>query len=143
MPISKNYHTLNINHSNGCNRNTIMIAITEEEEELIDNIDKQTLQFERGDKIFNITMNDIFCYGEVNFKDKSTLADIDKFKFLNYLNEVGVRVYSNYDYDNHVCYSPKKHWLWAETNSPAYLAKFAHGSLGKPKRILLFSQVMK
>lgn len=121
-------------------RLTIMIPIDEEEEKLIDNIDKSVLTFNRGNRTFSVSMRDIYCYGEVDFEDKDTLNQISEFKFLNYLGEVGVPIYSRYDYKTHSCSSPKQHCLWTETWNPAELAKIAHGYLGKPKRILLFNQ---
>lgn len=120
-----------------------MIPIDEDEEKLIDNIDKSILPFHRGNRSFSISMKDIYCYGEVDFEDENTLNQIKDFKFLNHLDEVGVHIYSRYDYKTHSCYSPKRYCLWTETWNPAELAKMAHGYLGKPQRILLFNQTVK
>lgn len=120
-----------------------MIPIDEDDEILIDNIDKSTIKFTRGNRTFSVTMRDIYCYGEVDFKDENTINQIDNFKFLDYLNESGVPIYSRYNYDTHSCNTPKNRCLWTETWSPAELAKMAHGYLGKPKRILLFNQTIK
>ena len=120
-----------------------MIPIDENEEMLIDNIDKKILNFNRGDRTFSVQMKDIYCYGEVDFTDKDTLDKINDFKFLDYLEEAGVRICSNYDYETHSCSSPKRYCLWTETWHSAVLAKIAHGYLGKPKRILLFNQTLK
>lgn len=120
-----------------------MIPIDKDEEKLIDNIDKSTLAFRRGNRSFSVSMRDIYCYGEVNFEDEDTLNQISEFKFLDYLGAVGVHIYSRYDYKTHSCSSPKRHCLWAETWNPAELARMAHGYLGKPKRILLFNQTIK
>lgn len=120
-----------------------MIPIDEDEEKLIDNIDKSILTFHRGNRSFSVTMRDIYCYGEVNFEDEDTLNQIKEFKFLDYLGAVGVHIYSRYDYKTHSCSSPKRYCLWTETWNPAELAKMAHGYLGKPKRILLFNQTLK
>lgn len=122
---------------------TVMIPINEEEEKLIDNIDKSILKFNRGSKTFSVSMIDIYCYGEVDFEDEDTLNKISEFKFLDYLGEVGVHIYSKYDYKTHSCSSPKRRCLWTETWNPAELAKMAHGYLGKPKRILLFNRTLK
>ena len=142
-----------------------MIPIDEEEEKLIENNkedmncenpwervsklvelnaeNKSVLTFNRGNRTFSVSMRDIYCYGEVDFEDKDTLNQISEFKFLDYLGEVGVPIYSRYDYKTHSCSSPKQHCLWTETWNPAELAKMAHGYLGKPKRILLFNQNKK
>lgn len=143
LPIFPHYRILNNNRSSVCCKFTIMIPIDKEEEQLIDNIDKQILTFERGDREFKVSMKDIYCYGEVDFNDKDTLNKIEEFNFLDYLVGVGIHIYSNYDYESHSCSSPKRYCLWTETWSPATLAKIAYGSLDKPKRILLFNQNIK
>ena len=124
-------------------QSTIMIPISEEEEANIDRIGKQVLHFHRKDRTFSVQKSDIYCYGEVDFKDKETYDEIDKFPFLNHLVMSGAVVYANYDYDSHSCSCHKKNKLWTETWSPAKLAMITHGYLGKPKRILLFNQTTK
>ena len=143
LPIYSDYRILNSNITEAKTKVTVMIPITEKEEENIDNIDNSVLIFIRGKRKFSVTMKDIYCYGEVNFTDRETLDKIENFNFLNYLGEVGVHIYSNYDYTTHSCSTSKKTLLWTETWSPAELAKMAHGYLGKPDRILLFSQNLK
>lgn len=120
-----------------------MIPIDDEEEKLIDDIDKQTLKFSRGNRTFTVSANDIYCYGETDFNDENILNQIENFNFLSHLGEVGVHICSNYNYKNHSCSSTKNYPLWTETWSSAKLAKLAHGYLGKPKRILLFKQFIK
>lgn len=120
-----------------------MIPIDEDEEKLIDNMNRTTIRFHRGDRTFSISTRDIYCYGECDFTDKNTLNRIKNFKFLDFLGAVGVHIYSRYNYKTHSCSSPKRHCLWTETWNPAELAKMAHGYLGKPKRILLFNQTIK
>lgn len=137
---SQTYHILNRNKSKFGTRITIMIGIDEREEELIDNIKGQVLYFRRGDKVFSVSMRDIYCYGEVDFNNDDIIDQIENFGFLDYLDEVGVRVRSRYDYETHSCNSPRRTCLWTETWSPSLLAKMAHGYLGKPERILLFRQ---
>lgn len=143
LPISPNYRILNNNRSNIGNRTTIMIPIDENEEKLIDNIGKETLHFNRGNRSFSVQMKDIYCYGEVDFNDKETLDKIEEFNFLDHLGAVGVHIYSGYDYKSHSCTSSISRCMWTETWSPAHLAKMAHGYLGKPQRILLFNQIIK
>lgn len=143
LPIYPDFCILNKNVSSLGTRLTVMIPIDEEEEKLIDNIDKSVLKFHRGHKTFSVSMKDIYCYGEVDFEDEDTLNQISEFKFLSYLGEVGVHICSNYDYKTHSCSSPKRYCLWTETWDPIKLAKIAHGYLGKPKRILLFNQITK
>ena len=120
-----------------------MIPISEQEEKSIDNIKDSVLKFQRGDISFSVKMNNIYCYGKVDFTNRDDLNQIDSFNFLDYLGASGINIYSNYDYKTHSCSSPKQHCLWTETWNPAELAKMAHGYLGKPKRILLFNQNKK
>ena len=143
LPIYPDYRILNSNCSRGRTHTTIMIPIDEDEEKLIDNIGKKVLCFHRGNRSFSVKIGDIYCYGEVDFNDKETLDKIAEFSFLDYLDEVGVRIYSRYDYESHSCTSPTNRCMWAETWNPVYLAKMAHGYLGKPQRILLFNQIIK
>lgn len=143
LPTYPNYHILDINKTSAGIKKIIMIPISEEEEAIIDNIGKNIISFTRGKYIFSVSVNDVYCYGETDFNDESILAKIDKFNFLNYLGFAGVPINANYDYETHSCMSTKNKCLWAETWSPAELSKMAHGYLGKPERILLFSQLIK
>lgn len=143
LPIYPNYHILNKVVSKHGIKFTIMIGINEEEEEKIDNINKEIITFNRGNRSFAVTMKDIYCYGEVNFKDIETVEKINSFDFLDYLDFAGIRIPSNYDYDTHSYSTPKSKHLYTETFSPAKLATIAHGYLGKPQRILLFNQVVR
>ncbi len=120
-----------------------MIPINEKEESEIDNIGHKTLYFDRGNRNFSVAMKDIYCYGEIDFYDEDTLDKIEDFNFLDYLKEVGVHIYSRYNYETHSCSSPRRALLWCETFSPLTLVMMAHGFLDKPKRILLFNQNMK
>ena len=143
LSIFPHYRILNSKKINTGTKSTVMIPIDEDEELLIDNIDKQTLHFHRGDRTFSVQMKDVYCYGEVDFTDKDTLDKINTFNFLDHLETVGAYIYSNYDYKTHSCTSPKRNYLWAESWDTLELTKMAHGYLGKPKRILLFNQISK
>lgn len=143
VPISRNFHILNNNRSNRTNKQTIMIAISEDEETTIDNIGDSNINFTRGNRIFSVTMKDIYCYGEVDFNDEDILNKINSFKFLNHLDAKGVNIPAGYNYNTNTCDSTSRRLKWSETWSPAELAKFAHGCLNKPKRILLFNQIVK
>ena len=137
------YRILSKNVTKQYIRLTVMIPISEKEEEQIDNIEKRTIVFTRGNKEFSVTIRDIYCYGEVDFNDKNIFNQIENFSFLDFLEGSGVHIFSNYDYNTHSCMSDKKYLLHTETWSPAMLAKMAHGYLGKPARILLFNQTIK
>lgn len=143
LPIYPHYRILNKNVGSFGTKLTVMIPIDEEEEKLIDNISDTTLHFKRGNTTFNVTMKDIYCYGEVDFTSKEELNQIDNFNFLDYLGAVGVRIWSRYDYLTHSCESTSKRLMWTETFHPSQLALMAHGYLGKPKRILLFNETFR
>lgn len=143
LPIYGTYHILNSDKSSTMCKKTIMIPINEKEESMIDNIGKSILSFERDGITFNVTMRDIYCYGEIDLTDEDTCYDIQNFNFLDYLGAVGIHIYSRYNYETHTCKSPTRHLLWTETWNPLTLFKMAHGYLGKPKRILLFNQTTK
>lgn len=141
IPIYPDYHILlNIRSSSG-DKQIIMTNISEEEE---DRIDKEgCITLNRGKRTFTITSKQIYCYGEVNFKSKDDLNTIDNFAFCSHLGSVGIPIRSNYDYDTHSCSFPRNRCLWTETFSPARLAIYSHGCIGKPKRIVLFSLKVK
>lgn len=143
MPISQNYHILHSNKKENKVVQIIMIEINEKEEEQLDNIKDEIIKFTSGDKIFKISNKNIICYGEINLEDENNVNLISNFNFLNYLGSTGVSFVSNYNYKTHSCTSPKRKCLWTETWNPLDLFKFAHASLGKPKRILLFNQMIK
>lgn len=117
-----------------------MTAITEKEENLIDNLKDDIIELHRGNRTFSISRRQIYCYGIVDFDNQDDLDTIEKFKFLTHLGVMGQHIYSNYNYKTHTCSSNKNRLLWTETWSPSQLARFAHGSLNKPERIILFSQ---
>ena len=137
------YHFLCSHKTGNRNIEIIMTYINEEEEKLIDDLKDKVLKLDRGKRTFSINTNQVFCYGEVDFNDVETLNIIDKFNFLNYLEGTGISICSNYDYKTHSCTSPKRTPLYTETWSPALLAQFAHASINKPQRIILFSQSVK
>lgn len=145
IPLStcRNYRILNKHVTSFGTKLTVMIQISEEEEQLIDNINEQTLKFDRDDKTFSVNMHDIYCYGVVDLKDENTINQISNLKFLNYLTDIGYHIFSNYDYDTHSCLSPQRYCLTTETWNPIDLVKMVHGYLGKPERILLFNQTVK
>ena len=146
MPISPIYHILCSNSSGdktpAQKRYVVMTYISEEEEKEIDGLDDKFIKLERGDIVFSINHSRIYCYGEINLHDEETIETINKFRFLDFLSSfTGIHIYSNYDYDKHCCYSSKKFPLLTETWQPIDLVKYAHGTINKPNRIILFDYV--
>lgn len=138
MPIMKDYHMLSLNKD--AEKNiimTMMTYITEDEEKLLDN--GKELHLVRGNMEFNISSRKIYCYGHVDFTTNSSDYNIiDDFDFLNYLNEVGIHIPSDYNYKKHECKSPIDRVRWTESWSPAKVAQYAYARIGKPDRIVLF-----
>lgn len=121
---------------------TIMTYITEEEEAILDAKDRP-LHLDRGNKLFDIDMSDVYCYGEIDLKDEETLDTISRFKFLNHLDFGGLHIPSGYHYDSHTCVARKCKPLYKETWDTVQVFKLAHGILNKPKRIVLFNKIVK
>lgn len=143
MPTSQDYHILFNNCSISNRKLVVLTHLSEEEENLIDNLENKSINIVRGNKTFNINHNQIYCYGEIDLLDKQDRDAVSKFNFLNQLGAVGYPIYSRYDYKTHTCSSPKKHPLWTETWDPLDLVLYAHGALGKPNRVILFYYVPK
>lgn len=135
MPITPHYHTLINVRSNGKYKVVIMSSLSSDEEKDLDNNDRVTIK--RGDKIFNINYKDVYCYGDVDLYSDD-LDVMEEFDFCKHLIGVGKRIYANYDYETHTCSSNCKRAKWTETTNPIDLIIYAHGCLGKPKKIILF-----
>ena len=141
MPIWKDYHILSKHVDD--KKNKILICMTyidSDEEKILD--ENKLLHIVRGNTTFDIDSRFVYCYGNVNFTTGSPDYNIiENFSFLDYLGCVGLKIYSNYDYKNHVCTSPIDRCLWTETWNPAEVAQYAHGVLGKPNKIVLFKLI--
>lgn len=141
MPIFQNYYVLTSYIDKKHKELVVMTYINEEEEQKIDEGEKVTIN--RGDKTFIVHHNNIYCYGEVDFrKGSEDCEEIANFSFLNFLGSKGVVIPSDYDYERHECHSPIKYYRWSETWRSDVLARYAHACLNKPKRIVLFKRVV-
>lgn len=139
MPITQNYRILSSNRMTTKSNRNYLTWITKEEEDKIDNLKDETFVLERGNRIFKIKKRQIYGYGEIDFNKEEDAKLVEKFKFLDsYV--YGVPFPSNYDYNTHTCLSPKKKPMWTETISPLDIVKYAHASLNKPQRVLIFNQ---
>lgn len=120
-------------------REVVMTFISEEEEKLIDNLKENHIVIRRGKRIFKVYPNNIYCYGEVDFKNDDDIKQINSFNFIT-RDFQGYIIPSNYDYDKHIAYSDnRKSYKYTETWNSGIVAKYAHGCLGKPKRIIIFN----
>ena len=141
MPIFQDYYVLISRIDKSYREQVIITYITEEEEQQLD--EGKQLTLERGNASFQVHGNNIYCYGEVDFHEGSDdCKQIATFNFLDYLDWKGVILPSDYHYDTHTCHSPIKSYRWYETWSPEILARYAHGCLNKPERIVLFRRLL-
>ena len=117
-----------------------MTYLADAEEQQLDKGKHGTLN--RAIASFQVHGNNIYCYGEVDFHEGSDdCKQIATFTFLDYLGWKGIVLPSDYHYDTHECHSTLKTYRWYETWRPDVLAKYAHGCLNKPKRIVLFRRL--
>lgn len=118
-----------------------MIPITESEEKKLDD---GSLYWKRGDYEFAIDKRDILCYGPIDFHTNSDdYHVIENMKFLDHLTLRGFSIPSNYDYENHCCYSERKRYRYYDTVNPAKVTQFIHGSLGRPERCCIFKKTKR
>ena len=141
MPIFQDYYVLTSRTDRSHTEQVIMTYITEEEEQKLD--DGKELTLKRGNVSFQIHSNNTYCYGEVDFHEGSDdCKQIATFNFLDYLGWKGIIIPSDYHYDTHECHSPLRSYRWYETWQPDVVARYAHGCLNKPKRIVLFRKLL-
>ena len=145
MPISKDYQTV-IYHTNMTNKEgkpteqvrILMAPITEQEEALLD--DGKAFAIHRGDLSFNLSSDNVFAYGEVDFhKGTEDYENIDA--LIPYRDMVHLPLH--YDYDTHTCKTKTKCYQTYETDNIGAMAQYAHGRLGKPKRVVIFKLIAK
>ena len=116
-----------------------MIPITEKEEKALD---KGYLRKVINDNdVFEIESNQIIAYGEIDFTTNSD--DYNSIEMMNWLESLGTKglcVPSDYDYEEHCCYTPLKKVRYYETFNPAIIAQYKHAVLGKPQRCCIFKK---
>ena len=119
--------------------NYIITGITKEEEEKIDK--EKPIIIERGEFKFLIGPEDIVVYGEVDLNTNSDdYKQLDNSKLLDNKVSLGVCIPASYNYEKHTGCKliGHKYLQWVDTTSPAKVAQYAHGFLGKPDRIVIF-----
>lgn len=115
-----------------------MTHINEDEEKFIDDMGSHHIVLERGKRKFVVSSNQIYCYGDVDFNNKEDLEQIESFNFVTRIFQ-GFIIPAEYNYDKHVALSDNnKFYKYTETWSESKIAKYAHGCLGKPKKIIIF-----
>ena len=84
--------------------------------------------------------DNVLAYGEVDFhKGTEDYENIDA--LIPYRDRVHLP--SHYDYDTHTCKTKIKCYQTYETDDIGAMAQYAHGKLGKPKRVVIFKLIAK
>ena len=138
MPITTMGYQTICSHSSSKNEveSIVIISIDEKEEK---KLDKGFLQCVRDDQTFSIHQNEIVCYGEIDFTTGSDdYNTIEEMTWLEYLGAKGICIPSDYNYEEHCCYSPISKCRYTETFNPARLTQYLHSRLGKPQRVCIF-----
>ena len=143
MPISKDYQTVICHTEKAGNKiksqtRILMTWISDKEEALLDK--GRAISITRGGITFDLDKDNIFSYGEVDFHDGT--EDYDALNELIPFKDV-VHIPLNYDYDTHTCKTKTKCYQTYETDNIGAMAQYAHGRLGKPKRVVIFKLIAK
>ena len=143
MPISKDYqtvicHTEKVGDKIKSQTRILMTWINDKEEALLDK--GKAISISRGGITFDLDRDNIFSYGEVDFHDDS--EDYEALNELIPFKDV-VHIPLNYDYDTHTCKTKTKSYQTYETDNIGAMAQYAHGRLGKPKRVVIFKLIAK
>lgn len=140
MPTDKTYRVISLRKTPIYKELFIITGISELEYKKIKASDN--LNIIRGNVKFNITPDDVLCYGDIDFHNGSEDCDtLDTFNWLEQLYVKGICIPANYDYDNHQCVTKYKRIMYTETFKNSVLCRYYHACLGKPKYTLIFREI--
>ena len=140
MPVDPTYKVISTHVNPAAKELFIITGINENEYKKLKA--SNDLYLIRGNCEFNITPDDVFCYGEIDFNEGSDDSkELDTFNWLEHLGAKGVAIPSKYNYDKHECTSPVNKYLWTETFRNSTLCRYLHGCLGKPQYTLIFREI--
>lgn len=114
----------------------VMVEISKEDEDRLDK--REIFGIEKEDRVFPLGPTNVRYYGEIDFhqgSDDYKVLEESKLFFPKSFQGVGVP--ANYDYEKHCCYSDDKKAKWFDTVNAALICQYAHGILGKPKRVAI------
>ena len=140
MPVDPTYKVIST-HVNPTSKELFIITgINENEYKKLKA--SNDLHLIRGNCEFDVTPDDVLCYGEIDFHEGSDdCKELDTFNYLEHLGAKGVAIPSKYNYDKHECTSPVNKHLWTETFRNSTLCRYLHGCLGKPQYTLIFREI--
>lgn len=141
MPIIPDYQTLICRTINSKEQHSVIMApISEQEEAKFEKYG--VINLKRGNLKFIIEAKDVYCYGEIDFSNGSDdMETIASFNWLDFMIERGVSVPANYHYEDHSCLTDGDDYKTYDTTKPEVVAKYKHGVLGKPARVIIFRYI--
>lgn len=144
MPITDLDYQVICSHSiNKIERELIIITpVSEKEEAELDKLNSDNfVVITRGNQDYTIEIRNIIAYGQIDFHQGSDdFSTLENMTWLNHLISRGVCIPSDYNYDEHCCYSPNESHRYYDSTNPAYVAQYYHARLGKPERCLIFKE---
>lgn len=137
MPLVKDYVSIVCKKEKTLTTGIIMTYITDEDEKTLDA--HNNLSLKRGNTIFKIPPENVYCYGNIDLNRNTEDYDvISTFNWLDHLSIRGICVPSNYDYKTHTCKSNLRVPRWYDTTKPEVVTQYCHGLLNKPEKIVIF-----
>ena len=113
-----------------------MLEISKADEEKLDK--RESFTIDKGDRVFAVGPSNVKYYGEIDFNSGTEdYAVLEESKLFFPMGFQGASVPANYDYEKHCCYSDIDRAKWFDTVNAAYICQYAHGILGKPKRVAI------
>lgn len=137
MPIFSNQYVLCKHTIGNKTVKVIMMPIDDEIEQKLDKIG-DGIRIKNDVHNYYIQAKNILLYGELDFNNEDDIKVIKRFNFLSHLLGTGIPIPEYYDYNKHVAYTKIDRVMLGETWNPVELCQLAHGSLNKPKKIILF-----
>lgn len=114
----------------------IMAPLTEKQEEILDNGESIDIKIENT--TVSIDADSVYCYGEVDFSPASEDCElIATFDWFDITDKV-FYLPSDYNYKEHTATSIKHNVKYYDTKDCKKVARYCHGCLGKPKRVVIF-----
>ena len=140
MPVDPTYKVISV-HNNPVSKEIFIITgINDIEHKKLKSLND--LHIVRGNCEFNITPDDVLCFGDIDFHEGSDdCKELDTFNWLEHLVAKGIGIPSRYNYDRHECKSPINKYLITETFRNSTLCRYLHGCLGKPHYTLIFREL--
>ena len=144
MPITDLDYQVICSHSiSKIERELIIITpISEKEEANLDSLSNDNfITITRGNQDYTIENRNVIAYGQIDFHQGSDdFNALENMTWLNYLTTRGICIPSDYNYDEHCCYTPTNMYRYYDSTNPAYVAQYYHARLGKPERCLIFKE---